>query len=199
MIPLGQDNEALIKRLNNDDEEAFHACYHQYHHAVFANICRLIQQQEEAEDILQEVFLALWESRHKLTPKHSVAGWLFTTSYYKTSAYIRKSLREKIAPLQENLHEVPDEQSGIEVLFQERLSLINAAMEELPGRKKLAFQLCRLEGKSYEEAAEILGVSIQSVKDYVKSSSLLIKKKILSENPAIPFITIYLVIIFLQC
>jgi RNA polymerase sigma-70 factor (ECF subfamily) len=196
MIPFEKANEALVIRLNNDDDEAFHACYLQYHNAVFANICRLVQQEEEAEDILQEVFLALWESRHKLTTKHSIAGWLFTTSYYKSCTYLRKSLQQKIAPLQENLHEMPDEQVDMESLFIERLSIINAALEQLPGRKKRAFQLCRLEGKSYEEAANILGISIQSVKDYVKTSSIFIKKKILSDTPAIPLLGISIIALY---
>ncbi len=195
---LLQENSILVTRLNNDDDNAFQALYHQYHQAVFANICRLVQQQEEAEDILQEVFLALWESRHQLTPKHSIAGWLFTTSYYKSSAWLKKTLRKKIAPFSDNLQEAPDEQGSGEILYTERLSVINAAIERLPGRKKKAFQLCRLEGKSYEEAAEILGISIQSVKDYVKSSSMLIKKQILSDGSAISHLSICLIALYLQ-
>src|SRR5262245_1714674 len=125
------ENSSLVDRLKNNDNEAFRALYHQYHHAVFANICRLVPQQQAAEDLLQEVFLALWEQRHKLTHQHSVAGWLFTTSYYKSSAWLKKSLKEKIALLPEDLFDMADDPTEGEMLFTERLSIIHAAVERL--------------------------------------------------------------------
>jgi RNA polymerase sigma-70 factor (ECF subfamily) len=194
----GLENSLLITRLKKDDDAAFQALYQQHHQAVFANIFRLVSRQEEAEDILQEVFLSLWESRHKLSDNHSVAGWLFTTSYYKACAYLKQSLRKKVFPLPEGVHDIAEEQAETEGKFAEQTSMLNTAIELLPPRKRTAFRLCRIEGKSYEEAAVILGISIDSVKDYVKTSSIFIRKYVVSEDAAASLVSLCLLTVYLQ-
>lgn len=190
------ENDLWVRRLQNNDDEAFKALYRQYHQAVFANISRLVKPLPAAEDLLQEVFLALWESRHKLTPQHNVAGWLFTASLYKSSAYLRKSIRENLSPLHESLNEAGEGEAGQrgsgeretaenEIAYEEKLTAIQAAIELLPPRKKMAFLLCRLEGKTYAEAAEQLGVSVESVKDYVKTASRFVKDHVITHYPAL--------------
>jgi RNA polymerase sigma factor (sigma-70 family) len=179
------EHDSWVSLLQNDDDEAFKVLYRQYHHAVFANINRLVNRSPAAEDILQEVFLALWENRHKLNPAHTVAGWLFTASFYKASAYLKKSLRENLAPLYDSLEEAPYEESEYETNYEEKLTAIHTAIALLPPRKKMAFRLCRLEGKSYEEAAQELGLSIESVKDYVKTASRFIRQHVITHHPAL--------------
>jgi len=179
------EHDSWVSLLQNDDHEAFKVLYRQYHHAVYANISRLVHRSPAAEDILQEVFLALWENRHKLNPAHTVAGWLFTASFYKASAYLKKSLRENLAPLYDSLEEATGEESEYETNSEEKLTAIHTAIALLPPRKKMAFRLCRLEGKSYEEAAQELGLSIESVKDYVKTASRFIRQHVVTHHPAL--------------
>ena len=70
----------------------------------------------------------------------------------------------------------------IETTFQAQLAMLQSAISELPFRKKQAFQLCKLEGKSYEEAGKILGISSGTVQEYVKTSSQAIRKYIHSRR-----------------
>lgn len=177
------DIDPWVRRLQSDDNEAFKEIYRQYHSAVFANIRRLVHHEPVAEDLLQEVFLLLWEQRHRLKPEHTVAGWLFTTSFYKASAYLRKALKENLTSLPDSLHEFPDEE--MDAGYELKLSAIHTAIELLPPRKKMAFRLCRLEGKSYQEAAEELGLTAASVKDYVKTASQFVKQQVLAQSPAL--------------
>jgi RNA polymerase sigma-70 factor (ECF subfamily) len=179
------------------DDAAFQALYQQHHQAVFANIFRLVSRQEEAEDILQEVFLALWESRHKLNDKHSIAGWLFTTSYYKACAYLKQSLRKNVFPLSAGMQDLAEEHSETEGLYAQRTSMLETAIQQLPPRKRRAFQLCRMEGKSYEEAAAILGVTIDSVKDYVKTSSIFIRKYVVTKDTTASLVSLCLLMIYI--
>jgi RNA polymerase sigma-70 factor (ECF subfamily) len=172
-----------VSRLQNDDSEAFKEIYRQYHAAVFANIRRLVHPEAVAEDLLQEVFLLLWEQRHRLKPGHTVAGWLFTTSFYKASAHLRTIVRENLAPLSDGVPDVPVEDWDAD--HEVRLSVMNTAIDLLPPRNKMAFRLCRLEGKTYQEAAEELGLSAASVKDYVKTASQFVKQYVLTQSPAL--------------
>jgi len=169
------DDIQLTAGLIRDDVGAFDALYHKYHNAVFANIFKLIRQQEAAEDVLQDVFTALWVNRKKIDRERSVAGWLFVVSYNKAIKYLHKAVREKILFHQETGLEIaasPDREiEQVEYQF----SLINEAIENLPPQKKKVFTLCKLEGMTYEEAARVMGISPHTVKEYVSAASKFVK------------------------
>lgn len=173
--------------LQEKGEPVFLEIYAQYHQAVFANIRRLIHRETEAEDLLQDVFVILWENRNTLKQEQSIPGWLFTTSYYKCLQQIRRSLKQQIT-------ELPSEEIAEEALedemSEERLLVIQQAIELLPARKRLAFELVRLEGKSLDEAAETLNISKESVKDYVKTSSRFIRQYVFEKRPDIATLSI---------
>lgn len=166
----------LLTELYQGSTIAFDSLYHQYRNAVFANIYKMVKQADLAEDILQEVFLALWEKRHTLHQDKSVAGWLFVVSYNKAMTCLKNKLREAIifAEQTESLPDMPEDEYSEEV-YQVQIALIEEAYGRLPTRKKEVFRLCRFEGKSYEEAAGTLGISVTSVKDYLKQSTKFIR------------------------
>jgi RNA polymerase sigma factor (sigma-70 family) len=87
----------LVKGLIKGHMASFNAVYNKYHNAVYANILKYVQSKAQAEDILQEVFLSLWENRQNLRENGSVGGWLFVVSHNKSLAFLRKALTEKKA------------------------------------------------------------------------------------------------------
>lgn len=177
------NHTGLITSLQQGSITAFDVLYQQHHQAVFRNIYKLVPQQEVAEDLLQEVFLALWEHRASLDTTRPAAGWLFVVSYNKSLNWLKKNLRESIA-LQAMPHtEIATEEGLVhEELYQQQLQALNNAVDMLPLRKKQAFRLCRLEGHSYEEAGSLLGISAATVKEYVKSAAQLIRQDLFSEQ-----------------
>jgi RNA polymerase sigma factor (sigma-70 family) len=158
------------------DLPGFDTLYHQYHQAVYANIWKMVKQDQAAEDILQEVFLAFWENRHKLDTG-KVAGWLFVTSFNKAARHLKNKWKENAVTFEEAgaYEQLAQEEGPNEELFQFRVSMVEDAVNHLPARKKEVFRLCRYEGKSYDEVASILGISSTSVKDYLKQSTRFIK------------------------
>jgi len=182
-------NEQLIKALQAADENSFAYIYQQYHQPIFKNICKLIANEHDAEDILQEVFIELWKKKGELTKQHSVAGWLFTTSYYKSLEQLKKLVKLSVNELTE-AHDVLvlqniNERYIEEENYNQRLTLLTKAIELLPPQKKIAFKLCRLEGKTYEEIACYLNVSVDTAKDYVKSASKLLRRTINTNNQGV--------------
>ncbi len=174
-MPTYSDDGKLSTRLTRDDTEAFDILYHKYHNAVFANIFKLVRQQEAAEDILQDVFAALWENRKNIDREKSVGGWLFVVSYNKAIKFLNRAVREKILACEEMpLELAEDPESGRDQL-EYQCSLINEAIESLSPQKKLVFTLCKLEGKTYEEAARLAGISPHTVKEYVGAALKFIK------------------------
>ncbi|TDW95892.1 RNA polymerase sigma factor [Dinghuibacter silviterrae] len=177
------EDKELVIGLQQGDRSAFDALYYRYYPGVYRNICKLIHKYEIAEDILQEVFLALWDNRSSIDPSRPVAGWLFVVSYNKSLKWLKADIREH--HLYRNylaMGSYDDAPEPEEDNFRAQMDLLNSVIEELPHRKKQAFKLCKLEGRSYEEAGQILGISSITVKEYVKTSAQSIRQSILSKQ-----------------
>jgi RNA polymerase sigma-70 factor (ECF subfamily) len=105
-----------------------------------------------------------------LDEQRGVGGWLFVVSYNKAISFLRRSVREKILPLEEHTLEGAQSPDTTQDEQEFQFNLLHAAIESLPPAKKQVFILCKLEGKSYEEAARTIGISQHTVKEYVASS-----------------------------
>lgn len=174
MSNLIEDNR-LAAALALDDTGAFDALYHKYYNAVFANIFKLIRHQESAEDILQDVFVALWENRRKIDLDRSVGGWLFVVSHNKAIKFLNKVIRERIETLEESALSIQATPEYESIYLEYQSSLINEAIDNLPPKKRQVFTLCKLEGKTYEQAALEAGISPHTVKEYVSAASQFVK------------------------
>jgi RNA polymerase sigma-70 factor (family 1) len=174
-VPIANEDIQLSKALARDNVRAFDTLYQKYYNVVFANIYKLVRQQEAAEDILQDVFTALWINRKKFDRHRSVGGWLFVVSHNKALKFLDKAVREKILALAEIAADVAVfPENGIDPMDYQ-CDLINEAIENLSPQKKLVFTLCKLEGKTYEEAARLAGISPHTVKEYVSAASKFVK------------------------
>ncbi len=196
MIPV-EEQVPLVSDLQRGDKKTFDAFYYRYYQSVFRNITKLIHRHDIAEDILQEVFLALWEHRSQLDPERPVDGWLFVVSYNKSINWLKKNSQEKnflAAPVIQACYD-SEETKLQEQSFQNQVAVINDAVNQLPPRKKQAFKLCKLEGRSYEEAGELLGISSDTVKEYVKNSSQIIRRYIAAQPTSHAVLVMYALIL----
>ncbi|WP_142688351.1 RNA polymerase sigma factor [Chitinophaga polysaccharea] len=198
IINAMSENTTTLTTLSKAEVAAFDSIYHQYHHAVFKNICKLVTQHEVAEDILQEVFLALWNNRHKLDLENGAGGWLFVVSYNKSMQYLKTSAREKLVLVTHPQLPLSTAEEEPNTLKDLQLHLINDAIEKLSPKKKMIFRLCRLEGKSLQEAAAILGISPHTAKEYLKASSTFIKNHIATKQATIPAAGLLLLTAYFQ-
>ncbi|MBD0286976.1 MAG: sigma-70 family RNA polymerase sigma factor [Flavisolibacter sp.] len=174
------DNELVI-RLREDDVGAFNALYWKYHQAVYANIFKLTKEVEVTQDILQEVFIALWEKRSSIDINQTVSGWLFVVSYNKSISYLKRALKESVISNEWNEEMQPAEESEINVR-EVQLQLLEDALGQLSPQKKKVFELCKLQGKSYEETARELNISKHTVKEYL-SAAIANVKEYIKEHP----------------
>jgi RNA polymerase sigma-70 factor (ECF subfamily) len=178
---ISSDTEAEpLAALALGQRSAFEALYHRYKQPVYANIRKMVPDPDAAEDLLQETFIALWENRQAIAPAKGAGGWLFVVSYNKAASYLKKKLREAaILEPETDLAElaVADELAD-EELYTAQLALVEEAVAHLPARKQAVFRLCRFEGKSAEEVAAATGISVASVKDYLKQSTRFIREYI---------------------
>lgn len=179
----------LIESLKAGHILSFDKIYARYHKLIFSNIFRIVKRKEEAEELLQDVFVALWEKRNTIDSNKPVLGWLTIVGYNKTINYVTRAVRNELSDRCVDLVEIPDiaDASEINTMFEVQLTILEDAIEQLPARKKQAFTLCKLHGKSYEETASHLGISVNTVKEHIKISMQFIKAHAASQYPSQAF------------
>ena len=162
----------LIIRLKNGDRQAFDSLYWQFSNAVYGNVLKLTKATAVAEDIVQEVFLTLWEKRTNIDIEKDLAGWLFTISYNKSIDHIKNRAKE-ILIQQSNpaLEDVVDE-----LLISNQIKVLENALDDLSPQKRRVFELCKLQQKTYEAAAKELHISKHTVKEYLSLATTSIKQ-----------------------
>jgi len=167
-MSLNKLNDEIITSFANGDKGAFIAVYNHYQQIVFNNVARLIPQTDVVEDVLQEVFLKLWENKHKFQDEYAVASWLFSVSYNQSISHIRKLIRERkyLESMKTDINFEYDPESEVEI-ENIKEDILTEAINHLPLRKKQAFELCKLQGKTYAEAAEIMNISSETVKEHI--------------------------------
>ncbi|PVH25206.1 RNA polymerase sigma factor [Sphingobacterium corticibacter] len=169
-----------VQQLVLGDVSAFNRLYAHYHKQVHANILKLVHSPELASELLQDVFVSLWQNRFKFESRESVGGWLFVVSYNKSLNSIRQKLKETVEYVADYPHlAIMADSANDDEELNRQLALIDDAIEILPARKKEVFKLCRYEGRSKADVAALLGISQQSVSDYLKQSNKAIKMHVM--------------------
>lgn len=157
----------LILRLHEDDVSAFEALYEQYHHAIYFNVLKLVRDEQGAEDIVQEVFIALWEKRKEMDSA-GIANWLFVVSYNRAAVYLRQKLRQSLLATPPDTTTDTTEHRYLQL--EERLTHLQEALEQLSPQRRKVFELCKIQGKTYEETARELQLSRHTVKEYLSAA-----------------------------
>lgn len=164
----------LLSRLANGDRNAFDGIYRQYFHAVYRNAVKITRDAVSAEDVLQEVFISLWEKRETISLQQSVGGWLFVLCYNKSINLLRKKLRDSVACQQ--LQDLDVDDTMDDTKYELQWSLLEDAISQLSPQKRKVFELCKIQGKSYEETASALQISKYTVKEYLSASVSFLKE-----------------------
>ena len=171
-----------LSRLHNINIDAnkFTSLYNRYQKEIHANICRVLGSDSFAEDIQQEVFSLLWKQRYSVSQEQSIGGWLYQTSYYKSLEYIRQKAKIPIDSFNEIFLDIKDK--VITDNTAEKTRALRDAIKYLPDRKRKAFILCKIRGYTYERAADIMGISKETIRGYLKESMKLVRLHIFNNR-----------------
>ena len=162
------DEKDLLNRLKNDDADAYIQLYDHYYPSLYAYILRFVKITDLAEDVLQDVFLKLWEIRHRIDPDLSFSAYLYRISRNLVFKQIKKisvdeELRLGVMYRLSSLHE----HSHVELQWKQYQESLVAAIDQLPPQRQKVFRLCREQNRTYDEAAAELGISRNTVKEHM--------------------------------
>jgi len=178
-----QDEKTLLLELIEGSEFAFEEIYRLYDPRLFGRLLKLVKIEAQAEEILQDVFLKIWENRILIDPEKSVRSFLFKIAENKVYDFFRKVARDKnmefqlIALATANHTIIESFKSG-----EENLAILQKAIAGLPPQRQQVFRLCKLEGKSYKEVSEMLGISASTISDHIVKGTKTIRDYFGSRN-----------------
>ena len=187
------DNE-LVERLKKGDLEAFDRIYGIYAGKLHAFGMRYLKSAAESEELVQSVFLKLWENHRTIDLALSFRSYLFTIAYndicklFRRQSYLQKYVLET---LYENRLSTSATEEATE--YQSVLGEVQRLLGTLPESQRKAFIMSKIEGKSSKEVASRLGLSPGTVDNYISGAIKMLRGKITGKNlPVILFITLFL-------
>ena len=163
-----QDEKDILLDLIEGSKIAFEQIYSLYSRRLFARLLKLVKSESQAEEILQDVFLKIWENRRSIDPEKSFRSFLFKIAENKVYDFFRKVTRDK--NMESQLISLSTANHTIIESFMsgdENLTILQKAIEDLPPQRQQVFRLCKLEGKSYKEVSELLGISVSTISDHI--------------------------------
>lgn len=173
----------LTALLKDGDHGAFSALYGLYSERIYGRLLSLLKDQDMADELIQDLFLKVWEKRDGLNPEQSFKSYLYKVAENLVYDHFRKLARDK--KLQERFRAITTElysHTEEDLLNKENRTIIDRAVAMLPPQRKAVFTLCKLEGKSYEETGEILGISASTVSNHLVKATKLVREQILKSG-----------------
>ena len=173
------DDRELLERLRQGDDRAFSTIYQRYWMVMYNHAYRMLQDEEEARDVLQDVFVVLWRKGQCLTSSENLAGLLYTTVRRKVLDVIaqRKVRMQYLDSLGHYLRQYSNETVD-DVDARELMEAFDREIQLLPPKMRTIFEMRVKQHLSYKEIAEALGISDLTVKKQVSNAIKTIKPKL---------------------
>lgn len=173
------EENKLILLLKQSNQEAFTTLYKKYWKQVY-NFSRLyLTSQSVAEEVVQEVFIKVWESRDFMREGDNFKGLLFIITRNLIFNMHRKNLNEDfykmtVLSAMENSYDIEEE-----IDAKNLGEYIDLLIADLPPRRREIFNLSRKENKSYKEISQLLGVSEKTVENQIGEALKFLRKNLI--------------------
>ncbi len=170
----------LLEAIRDDDPAAYRELFNRYWEKLYLFALKRLKSRQEAEDVVQHVFMKLWEHRASRKISFSFQSYLYRSVYYEVIASLKKMLdgAEDITAINESIlpvfNDILDKMSVTELD-----DLIGEEIRKLPARMQEIFRLSREEELSIPEIASRLNLSEQTVKNQLSSALSRLRKPVI--------------------
>ena len=156
----------LIHQIVLKDENALEKLYQRYQIPLYNYLIRIVNDHFAAEDVLQEVFVAVWEGAGRFQARASVKTWVFRIAHFKAVSWIRSNYKFQQTNAIDDLEQLESEQELPEpqALHAWEVAHIHQAMDQLSSIHREVVELFFANGFSYQEIAEIADCPVGTVK-----------------------------------
>ncbi len=175
-----KSNKELLELIQKDDRVAFYNLYERYSKRLYGFVLQYVKLNADAEGIVQEVFIKIWEKRKTIDVYSSFESFLFTIAYNATVSLLRKRVTENkyLAHLQTIQHANETIEITDELYLNELNQKLKTLLNELTPRQKEIFLLSREEELTHEQISKKLNISVNTVKKHISNTILFLKSKL---------------------
>jgi len=175
-----QPDIQLISRLKEGDLTAFDELYLKYYKLLCASAYFFLKNEQESKDLVQTLFLDIWDKRLYLHFHEDIKGYLFRAIKNRCLNCIKK---QKVQVQRQKGY--VESQDDAAVPYAEAMpdyyQQLYAAMEDMSGQKRAAIQMIYMQGKRYQDAADSMRISINSFKTHLKTGLKILRGEIKSK------------------
>jgi len=167
-------DQTLVEQCLAGDQQAQYDLYQKYIQAMYNVVVRMVNHSEDAEDVIQEVFVKVFKNLHTFQGESTLGAWIKRITVNTTLNFIRKENRNKEVDLAEGT-DIPE---IIEEIDTARYSMaqIHHAIKQLPERCRVVLSLYLIEGYQHQEIAEILGITASTSKTQYRRGRQLLQE-----------------------
>ncbi len=192
------NDKFLVNQLKNGNHKAFRKLFDTYRNDLFKFSLSMVHSKQYAEEIVQDVFLKVWIKRESLNPEMSFRAYIFTITRNKTLKFLKKAannrkMREDVFYASQKIANTTDHS-----VRETELEIIkNKALNKLPPKRLLIFEMSRNEGKSYDVIAAELKISPHTVRNQMSKALETLRISILENKDIALYILLILFSVYL--
>lgn len=169
--------DKFIRQINNKEIGAFRLLFERFYNYLVLYAMKRVQQREIAEDVVQEVFVAIWENAKVYNSFVGFRSFLYDAVQNRCIDYLKHKAVEDRYVVYSLAHHDDEGEREYDLMREEIYRELYLAVNELPDRCKEVFEL-HLQGKKNEEIAELLSLSVQTVKTHKKNAVRFLKERL---------------------
>lgn len=164
------DEKSVFNKIRGDDEKAFRWLFETFYPSLCLYASRFLNDEDHSAEVVQELFVKLWEKRKSLEVDVSVRPYLFRAVRNQCLNQIRYDKVKQLhaAKLQEAL--LSEDAAGDFFISPELMLKLEAGIESLPDKRREIFKMSREQGMKYREIADALGISVKTVENQMGSA-----------------------------
>ena len=187
---IGQE---FVIRLKRGDKQAFQELYSGFAPKIFRFALNWLKNRADAEELLQEVFLKLWEKKEYLDPDQNIRSYIFKIAVNTIYDFVRKkNLERAFSDYTKNNFSDFNEKTWHEVIWNDMVAKLNHLVSVLPEQQRKIFRMSREDGLSNDQIAEKLNLSKRTVENQLYRAMLYLKKQFKTESLIVLlFISLY--------
>jgi len=173
----------VVKALANNSEQAFETIYHFYKDRTYFFFIKFCKDTDQAEELLQALFVKLWEKRESVRSDTNFESFLFTIAKHLALDFLKSKSREELYELHA-LSPTPNVTEQ-DVYFHELQSMANLAIDALPEKRQIIYRMNYEEGLSIAQISETLKLSPHTVKAQLNKASQTVRLYLRSKGEVI--------------
>jgi RNA polymerase sigma-70 factor (ECF subfamily) len=187
---IAYSDEDLLRKIKSSDQGAFNSLFERYQNRLFVYLFKIIKSKETAEEIVLDVFLKIWVGRSILAEINNFEAFLFCVAKNKALDFLRYTQKSKLQQMElwNQMQEMlSSENADQHILLEETKVAIQDAVSLLSPQRKMVFQLSREYGLTYEQIAERLHLSKNTVRNHLAASLQFIRGHLAANNQMMLF------------